>query len=518
MTRTISNIDFKNEFVSQFPGDESGSPVPRQTPGVLYSKSIPTPVKEPKLLAWSEELAKTLGIQKPVTDRDVAVLGGNLVTASMQPYAARYGGHQFGNWAGQLGDGRAITLGEIIDPGGHSWELQLKGPGPTAYSRRADGRAVLRSSVREYLMSEAMHYLGVPTTRALSLVGTGEPVMRDMFYNGNPQFEPGAIVMRVAPSFLRFGNFEILSARKETENLKKLVDWTIEKHYAHLSGENKIMNWFQEIIQRTASLMVQWQRVGFVHGVMNTDNMSILGLTIDYGPYSFVDDYDPMFTPNTTDLPGRRYAFGRQAAVAKWNLACLAGGIAPLFEDHAPLEAALESYDNLYWKEYYSMMGNKLGLDEVHPEDADMIHEVEKIMTATRVDMTLVFQLLIGLPARLPDNEGILNHFRESFYTAPADVASFCQWIRGYNSRLSSNKIPREASIKKMQDSSPRFILRNYLLHQAIEALENGDPGPFEKLEDAMKEPYSKKHDVFFAKRPDWAAQKAGCSMLSCSS
>ncbi|MDX5419683.1 MAG: YdiU family protein, partial [Hymenobacteraceae bacterium] len=347
---SLSSKIYKNEFVSTFEGDESGDLTPRQTPGVLYSKAIPTPVKAPTLLGWSAELAKQLGIQKPTEQKDVDILGGNYVAPSMYPYAACYAGHQFGNWAGQLGDGRAITLGEWEAPTGNTWELQLKGAGPTPYSRRADGRAVLRSSVREYMMSEAMHYLGIPTTRALSLVSTGEPVLRDMFYNGNAAYEPGAIVMRVSPSFLRFGNFEILAARKEKENLQKLVDWTIDRYYPHIQGEDRVMTWFKEVVERTASLMVEWMRVGFVHGVMNTDNMSILGLTIDYGPYSFVDNFDPEFTPNTTDLPGRRYAFGNQPSIGYWNLGCLANAILPLLPDKEELVAALETYKDLYWQ------------------------------------------------------------------------------------------------------------------------------------------------------------------------
>lgn len=331
--RNLGSIQFKSDFVSSFDGDKSGDLTPRQTPGKLYSKALPTAVSAPKLLAWSDDLAKELEISDLQISRsndngnfqtDIDILAGNLVTPSMQPYAACYAGHQFGNWAGQLGDGRAITLGELQTSRGKLFELQLKGAGPTAYSRRADGRAVLRSSVREYLMSEAMHYLGVPTTRALSLVSTGDPVMRDMFYDGHPAYEAGAIVARVAPGFLRFGNFEMPAARNEIDNLKKLVDWTIEHFYPHITGDDKILMWYKEIVERTASLMAEWMRVGFVHGVMNTDNMSILGLTIDYGPYGFVDDYDPNYTPNTTDLPGRRYAFGKQPAVAKWNLGCLA--------------------------------------------------------------------------------------------------------------------------------------------------------------------------------------------------
>ena len=237
--KKLSTQLYKNTFVSTFSGDESGDLNPRQTPDVFYSKAIPTPVRKPALLGWSDELAEELGVQKPSDQKDIDILGGNYLTPTMSPYAARYGGHQFGNWAAQLGDGRAITLGEW-EHEGKSWDLQLKGAGPTAYSRRADGRAVLRSSVREYLMSEAMFHLGVPTTRALSLVSTGEQIMRDMFYNGNPEYEPGAIVMRVAPTFIRFGNFEIFTSKNEIENLKKLTDYTIDRFYPHISGEDKI--------------------------------------------------------------------------------------------------------------------------------------------------------------------------------------------------------------------------------------------------------------------------------------
>jgi serine/tyrosine/threonine adenylyltransferase len=228
--QSLSAKTYKSDFVDHFDGDESGNSHPRQTPGVLYSKAMPTPVRKPVLLAWSDDLARELGIRKP-DEADVNILAGNVVTSSMHPYAACYAGHQFGQWAGQLGDGRAITLGEWEGPDGKVWELQLKGAGITPYSRRADGRAVLRSSAREYLMSEAMHYLGIPTTRALSLVATGNSVLRDMFYDGNPAYEPGAIVMRVSPSFLRFGNFEMLAARNELSNLKNLVNWTIERYF-----------------------------------------------------------------------------------------------------------------------------------------------------------------------------------------------------------------------------------------------------------------------------------------------
>jgi uncharacterized protein YdiU (UPF0061 family) len=518
--QSLSAKEYKNEFVNTFDGDESGELRPRQTPGVLYSKAIPTPVNKSTLLAWSEELAQELGIQKPSDQKDVDILGGNLVTSSMHPYAACYAGHQFGHWAGQLGDGRAITLGEWETSGGNSWELQLKGAGPTPYSRRADGRAVLRSSVREYLMSEAMFYLGVPTTRALSLVSTGEQVMRDMFYNGNPAFEPGAIVMRVSPSFLRFGNFEMLTARKEIPNLKKLTDWTIERFYPHIQGEDKVILWFKEVVERTASLMVEWQRVGFVHGVMNTDNMSILALTIDYGPFSFLDDYDPNFTPNTTDLPGRRYAFGKQPSVAYWNLGCLASAIAPLLPDTEPLVAALEAYEGVFSEKYTSMLGDKLGLDQVRAEDTGLLAYFEKTLSTIKPDLTIFYQRLMDLPPDLENEQDVVNHFKDSFYKELEGEESEALYslMKAYAERIKTNSCTREDSLKRMRENNPRFILRNYLLHQAIEELERGEDQLFLKLQEAIKEPYSKKFDEFFVKRPGWASQKAGCSMLSCSS
>jgi uncharacterized protein YdiU (UPF0061 family) len=369
-------------------------------------------------------------------------------------------------------------------------------------------------------MSEAMHYLGVPTTRALSLVTTGDMVLRDMFYDGHPKNEPGAIVMRVAPTFLRFGNFEMPAARGEIQNLQKLVDWTIEKWYPHLQGEDKIIQWYKEIVDRTAKLMVDWLRVGFVHGVMNTDNMSILGLTIDYGPYSFVDNYDPLFTPNTTDLPGKRYAFGRQASVAKWNLGCLGGAIAPLLKDQEDLVKMLETCDDVFWSEYYRMMSNKIGLDRVRQDDIKLFNDLEKTLRIIQPDMTIFYQLLIDLPLDVNNKENVVDHFNDAFYEQlSAEEAGYLfDWVKDYAERISTNKITREESQVLMRKTSPRFILRNYLLHQSIEDLEKGDNNLFVKLQEAMKDPYSRTHDEFFKKRPEWATEKAGCSQLSCSS
>ena len=516
----LTSPNYKNEFVTKFPGDESGSKQPRQTPGVLFSKVKPTPVEKVTLIGWSDKLAEELEIQKPATQEETDILGGNFVAETMQPYAACYAGHQFGNWAGQLGDGRAITLGEWQAPDGKTREFQLKGAGPTPYSRRADGRAVLRSSVREYLMSEAMHYLGVPTTRALSLVTTNELILRDMFYNGNPQYEPGAVVMRVAPAFLRFGNFEMLAARKENENLLNLTYWTIDRFYPHLQGPDRILHWFREVVDRTAFLISEWLRVGFVHGVMNTDNMSVLGLTIDYGPFSFLDHYDPDFTPNTTDLPGRRYAFGQQAAIAYWNLGCLASAIAPLFPDTKELVAELEKYGDIFLQKYYAMMATKLGLDAFKPEDANLITSFEETLTELKPDMTIFYQLLIGLPAELENEQAAAAYFEESLYQElnQTERQKLFGLLQKYQARIRENGISEGDKTDRMQKANPRFILRNYLLHQAIEKLEAGDQTLFLELQEALKEPYSHKADAFFKKRPDWADRKAGCSMLSCSS
>ncbi|MCR6639955.1 MAG: YdiU family protein [Sporocytophaga sp.] len=516
---SLSSKKYNKDFVNSFNGDHSGDLTSRQTPGVLYSKALPTPVKNPQLIGWSDDLADQLGLEIP-SEEDVKILGGNLITPTMYPYAACYAGHQFGNWAGQLGDGRAITLGEWQTLKGDSWEFQLKGAGPTPYSRRADGRAVLRSSVREFLMSEAMYYLGVPTTRALGLVTTGDMVMRDMFYNGNPQYEPGAIVMRVAPSFLRFGNFEMLAARKDVANLTRLVDWTIDRYYPHIKGEDRVIRWFKEVVEKTAELIVEWLRVGFVHGVMNTDNMSVLGLTIDYGPYSFLDNYDPDFTPNTTDLPGRRYAFGNQSSVAYWNLGCLANALVPLFETTDPLVEAIESYENIFWQKYYVMMGNKLGLDSVKDSDLDFINRFEQMLSSVEPDMTIFYQLLAELKSDQTTDEEIVEHFKEAFYKdLSSDIrTSLLQAIKAWRERITANNTTREESLKKMAKTNPRYVLRNYLLHKAIEELERGENQLFLRLQLALKHPYSKDFDEFFMKRPEWATQKAGCSMLSCSS
>ncbi|MEQ1508757.1 MAG: protein adenylyltransferase SelO family protein, partial [Myxococcota bacterium] len=312
---------FDDRFVRSLPADPDRAPYPRQVHGACFSEVAPTPVAAPTVVAVADEVAVTLGWD-PREEGFAEVMAGNRLLPGMRPYAACYGGHQFGHWAGQLGDGRAITLGEAVAPDGQRWDVQLKGSGRTPYSRGADGRAVLRSSVREFLCSEAMFHLGVPTTRALALVTTGEGVVRDMFYDGRPETEPGAIVCRVAPSFVRFGSFEIHAARGDRATLEALAAFVVEAWWPELGPPSPAVYaaWFEQVADRTARLVVDWQRVGFVHGVMNTDNLSILGLTLDYGPYGWLEGFDPDWTPNTTDAERRRYRYGMQPQVAGWNL------------------------------------------------------------------------------------------------------------------------------------------------------------------------------------------------------
>ena len=345
---SLDALKFDNSFYNQLPADPVINNNSRHVNAACYSKVNPMPFPKASLVAYSRDMALELGLNpmECMTQRFTEIFSGTLLLKGMQPFAACYGGHQFGNWAGQLGDGRAINLGEVISKKGQRWALQLKGSGPTPYSRHADGFAVLRSSIREFLCSEAMHHLRVPTTRALSLLRTGTQVERDMFYNGQSKMEPGAVVCRVAPSFIRFGNFELFTSRNQTDITKQLLDYTIEHFFQHLGKPSKevYIQWFNEICLSTARLITEWMRVGFVHGVMNTDNMSILGLTIDYGPYGWLEDYDPHWTPNTTDAGGRRYAYAKQPEIAQWNLLQLANAIYPLIEDAQALESALENY------------------------------------------------------------------------------------------------------------------------------------------------------------------------------
>jgi len=442
----------------------------------------------------------------------------------MQPYAANYGGHQFGHWAGQLGDGRAITLGEVLTPAGARYELQLKGAGATPYARTADGRAVLRSCVREFLCSEAMHHLGIPTTRALCLVGTGEEVVRDMFYDGRPRAEPGAIVCRVAPSFIRFGNFELPSSRDDVELLRRLVDFTIRRDFPELGAGPAIdtltyAEWFAQVCERTARMTAGWMRVGFVHGVMNTDNMSILGLTIDYGPYGWIDDFDPDWTPNTTDAEGRRYRFGTQPQIAYWNLTRLAGALAPVFEGVEPLQAGLERYASAYRVAERQNVADKLGLAACGDEDVALMQALYGLLREGEVDMTLFFRGLADLRTEAPDLAVVQDAFYDEDKRDAARPA-FEAWLARYAARLAQDGRPAAVRRALMNATNPRYVMRNYLAQLAIDRAEQGDASGITELLDVMRRPYDDQpgREAYAARRPDWARSRPGCSMLSCSS
>ncbi len=523
MPNTI-DLKLNNTFINKLPADDNETNVPRQVKEACYSFVNPTPSKNPKLIHFSKEMIQELEIEDVDENFFLKLVSGGVNFDNMKPYAMCYGGHQFGNWAGQLGDGRAINIGEI-ETKNQRWALQLKGAGHTPYSRNADGLAVLRSSIREYLMSEAMFHLGVSTTRALSIVTTGDNVLRDILYNGNAAYEKGAIVCRLAPSFVRFGNFEILTARNDIATLKKLTDYVISEFYSELEEPSKgtYLSFFKEVADKSKEMVLNWQRVGFVHGVMNTDNMSILGLTIDYGPYGWLEDYDPGWTPNTTDAQFKRYRYGNQASIVLWNLTQLANALYPLIEDVSALENILTDFKVTYQKEYLSMMLAKIGLFNTEKTDSQLINELTNNLYKSKVDMTLFFRNLT-----LFDPEAREKHLlviQEDSYLKQENFieleSSWKKWLDEYADRLSRNNgINKNDRLKKMNSINPKYVLRNYMAHLAIEAAENEDYSVLDELSNLLKAPYDEQIDQqkWFAKRPNWAEEKVGCSMLSCSS
>lgn len=523
-------LTFNNRFTSELPADPDTSNQRRQVNKACFSWVKPTTVSDPSLVSASPEAAELIDLN--TADINSAAFlntfSGNELVDGMQPYAMCYGGHQFGNWAGQLGDGRAINLGEALNQQGEHWSLQLKGAGPTPYSRTADGLAVLRSSVREYLCSEAMFHLGVPTTRALSLITTGEQVMRDMLYDGNAAPEPGAVVCRMAPSFIRFGNFQLFASRNELDELKQLTNFTIRHYHPHLLEQYElgspecIVAFFQEVCALTVTMIVHWQRVGFVHGVMNTDNMSIHGLTIDYGPYGWLDDYNPEWTPNTTDSGQRRYRFGQQANIALWNCYQLANALYPLVEQTEPLEAALTQFQSDYATQWQSMMANKLGLSDLQTGDSELLEQLEQLLTATETDMTRFYRALAYESLSYEYFQGCDVYYQDTHREAHSDEyqQQLNDWLQAYSARRDSDALTFDEQCKLMNRTNPKYVFRNYLAQQAIEKSEAGDHSMINELLDVFRNPYAEQaqHQHYAAKRPDWARTKVGCSMLSCSS
>ena len=533
---SLDKLSFDNRFTAALPADPDAANVRRQVMGACYSRVEPTPVPAPHLLAHSAEMFDLLGFDPDLASDPefAAVFGGSTLLDGMDPHAHCYGGHQFGNWAGQLGDGRAIALGEVVDRNGQHQTLQLKGAGPTPYSRTADGLAVLRSSVREFLCSEAMAHLGVPTTRALSLVATGGMVMRDMLYDGHPELEPGAVVCRVAPSFVRFGNFEIFASRGDIDTLRTLADFVIDTDFVDLAADagsgrsspERYARFFDEVVRRTADMVCEWMRVGFVHGVMNTDNMSILGLTIDYGPYGWLDDYDPDWTPNTTDAAHRRYRFGTQPHIAQWNLMQLANALYPLVGEAEPLQAALDGYVPYFEQKWSAMMAAKLGLPALESEtDTELATGVLEVLRLVETDMTVFWRRLATVDtAEGVDRAERIAPLADAYY-APDEVtdehrSATSEFVERYAARLRALGISEGARAEAMNRTNPKYVLRNYLAQLAIDAATGGRPEAIGQLLDVMRRPYDEQPDreSYAALRPDWARTRVGCSQLSCSS
>ncbi|MGM0419210.1 MAG: protein adenylyltransferase SelO [Thermodesulfobacteriota bacterium] len=522
-----NKIDIENSFVNNLPGDDNSLNRPRQVYNSCFSYVKPVTPPKPELVSFSKETAELIGLNENDCRSDdfLQIFSGKKNLNNAKPFAMNYGGHQFGSWAGQLGDGRAINIGEAVY-NNQRYFLQLKGSGPTPYSRSGDGYAVLRSSVREFLCSEAMHHLGIPTTRALSLVLTGDRVLRDMFYDGNPEYEPGAVVTRVSPTFVRFGNFEIFAARQEYDALKKLADYTIENDFPEIrsNGKEKYLEFFSKVLNLTLDLIVNWMRVGFVHGVMNTDNMSVKGLTIDYGPYGWLEGFDPDWTPNTTDAQTKRYAFGRQPEIALWNLSMFANAVYPLINEAEPLEQELNSFQSLFNSKYREMMASKLGINNSESDETkNLIKELNNLFTVAETDMTIFFRKLSDINP-VKDSETNFNTIYEAFYNiseiTPEKKKIFTDWIEKYSSVLRiENKDPDKRKME-MDSLNPFYVLRNYLAQTAAEKAEQGDYTYLDDLFNTLKKPYEEQpgKEKFAQKRPEWARHKPGCSMLSCSS
>ncbi len=516
-------LSIKNKFTEENPADPVAENTRRQVENAAYSYVLPKKTANPKVLHVSLEMATELSISAKETTSEFFqdMVTGNQIYPNTKPYAMCYAGHQFGNWAGQLGDGRAINLFEV-EHQDKNWKVQLKGAGETPYSRTADGLAVLRSSVREYLCSEAMFHLGVPTTRALSLSLSGDAVLRDMLYDGHPAYEKGAIVSRVAPSFLRFGSFEIFTAREDTKNLKGLVDYTIKHHFPQLGEASKenYIQFFKEVTERTLEMIIHWQRVGFVHGVMNTDNMSILGLTIDFGPYGWLEGFDFGWTPNTTDNQHKRYRYGNQPNIGLWNLYQLANALYPIIEEVAPLEAVLHQYKIDFESKSLNMMRAKLGLFTEDPADLNLIQNLEDTLQLTETDMTLFFRNLSRFTSETPGLKLIEAAFYDLENLSKEVTTRWNLWFVKYEERLQKETLSQEERIQKMNAVNPKYVLRNYMSQMAIDAADEGDYALIDELFQLLKNPYSEQpeKEKWFAKRPEWARDKVGCSRLSCSS
>ncbi|RLQ23315.1 YdiU family protein [Seongchinamella sediminis] len=434
-------------------------------PAEFHTRLAPTAVATPGPIAVNRDLAQALGIDPDwlASAEGVATIAGNQLPAGAEPLAAVYAGHQFGSYNPQLGDGRAILLGEVLDADGKRFDIQLKGAGPTPYSRGGDGRSPLGPVLREYLVSEAMHALGVPTTRALAAVTTGEQVARDRFL-------PGAILARVAASHIRIGTFQYFAARQDPDTLAILVDYALQRHYPGRSGAgNPALALLQAVIAAQAALIPRWQLLGFIHGVMNTDNMLISGETIDYGPCAFMDHFDPAKVFSSIDHGGR-YAYRNQPGIAHWNLAVLAQALLPLLHEDQEqavelAQSAVDEFPTLFEAAHLRGLADKLGLDEIKPADRPLVDELFELMSSEQADFTLCFRRLYDHATAPAQQVGDLFEFPDSFVP----------WLSRWRQRLDADQLTPETRARRMAAANPVFIPRNHLVEAAIRAAEDED-------------------------------------------
>ena len=470
-------------------------------PPAFYSRVEPTPLADPYLVAFNEDAARLIDLDPAEAKREkfLEVMAGNARLNGGEPFAMLYSGHQFGTYVPQLGDGRALQIGEVVNDHGERWALQLKGAGITPYSRMADGRAVLRSTIREYLCSEAMHGLGIPTTRALCIVGSDEPVYRE-----TP--ETAAVLLRMAPSHVRFGSFEVFYYRKQHEYLALLADHVIDTFFPELQGaSDRYHRLLVTVVERTARLIARWQVVGFSHGVMNTDNMSILGLTLDYGPFGFMERFDYAYVCNHSDTQGR-YAYGNQPHIGIWNLACLAQALTPI----VPVEhcnAALQRYEPAYIDEYSALMRAKLGLTTTGTDDRQLVLDLLEMMAKSRVDYTLFFRALAAFApgtANTPLRDQCIER------------KAFDAWAKRYAARLAQEASNDQERAARMNRVNPKYVLRNYLAQVAIEkAAGEKDYSEIDRLRRLLQRPFDEQPEMasYAAPPPDWAqAIEVSCS------
>jgi uncharacterized protein YdiU (UPF0061 family) len=471
-------------------------------PEAYYSRVCPSPVPDPYLVCYSPEALALLDLDASEMTRPelIETLAGNQLLPGMDAIAALYAGHQFGHYVPQLGDGRAILLGEVKNAAGEGWEVQLKGAGRTPYSRGGDGRAVLRSSIREFLCSEAMHALGIPTTRALCIVGSDRPVYRE-------DEETAALVTRLAPSFVRFGSFEVFYYRNQVEPIRQLADYVIERYYPDLKNlADPYPEFLRQVALRTAELMAQWQAVGFSHGVMNTDNMSILGLTLDYGPFGFLDAFDPGYVCNHSDTGGR-YAFDQQPDVAAWNITKLAQALVPLMSVETASQAISE-YPQVFGKAYLERMAAKFGLPP-GSETAGLVMDALQLLAQNRVDYTIFLRRLCDFDSR-PD--AINAPLRDLVI----DRAAFDAWAVRYAAALRQQGSVDAERALAMRRVNPKYILRNHLAEVAIRrAADERDYSEVNRLHALLTRPFDEQpeHEAYAAEPPDWARKiEVSCS------